>query len=152
MKVEASDNTKLVIPAMRLLWNAQALGSRPGDFRGGQKGGVAEMFGWPHKAVEKECELLSKAGYLGVKLFPVHEQLMSTQPFNNVMNPWYFMYQPVSYKLDGRMGPREDLQDLINKCRSLGVRVYNDIILNHFSGAGNDLNEHRNPNAGKIFI
>lgn len=148
LKVKASDGTQLVIPAMRLLWNAQSLTSRPGDYRNGQKGGIAEMFGWPHKDIEKECELLSKAGYLGVKLFPVHEQVMSTQPFENVMNPWYFMYQPVSYKLDGRMGTREELQSLINTCRSLGVRVYNDIILNHFSGAGNDLLNHRNPSAG----
>lgn len=88
LKVVASDGSELVIPAMTLLWNAQTLGSRPGDFRGGKKGAVAEMFGWPHRDVEKECELLSKAGYLGVKLFPVHEQLMSTQPFEKSMNPW----------------------------------------------------------------
>lgn len=62
------------------------------------------------------------------------------------------MYQPVSYKLDGRSGTREELQSLINKCRSLGVRVYNDIILNHFTGAGNDLLNHRNPGAGKLSI
>ena len=34
------------------------------------------------------------------------------------------MYQPVSYKLDGRAGTREELQSLIDKCRSLGLRVY----------------------------
>ena len=148
LKVVASDGAELVIPAMTLLWNAQSLGSRPGDYRNGQKGAVAEMFGWPHKDIEQECELLAKAGYLGVKLFPVHEQLMSAQPFNNALNPWYFMYQPVSYKLDGRGGTREELQSLVNKCRSLGVRVYNDVILNHFTGAGNDLLDHRNPSAG----
>ena len=148
----ASDDTQLVIPAMTLLWNAQKLDARQGDFRSGQKGAIAEMFGWPHKDVEKECEILSKAGYLGVKLFPIHEQLMSTQPFNDVMNPWYFMYQPVSYKLDGRMGAREELQSLINTCRSMGVRVYNDLVLNHFTGAGNDLHKHRNPNAGEILV
>ncbi len=92
--------------------------------------------------------MLGKAGYLGVKLFPVHEQLMSTQPFNNVLNPWYFMYQPVSYKLDGRAGTREELQTLINTCRSHGVRIYVDAVLNHMTGAGNDLHDHRNPSAG----
>jgi len=146
--VVASDGTKLVIPSMTLLWNAEPLARRSGDFRNGQKGAIAEMFGWPHKDIEKECEILSKAGYLGVKLFPIHEQLMSYQPFDNVLNPWYFMYQPVSYKLDGRMGRREELQSLINTCRSQGVRVYNDLVLNHFTGAGNDLLNHRNPNAG----
>jgi alpha-amylase len=44
------------------------------------------------------------------------------------------------------MGTREELQSLINTCRSLGVRVYVDMVLNHMVGAGNDLLEHRNPN------
>ena len=58
------------------------------------------------------------------------------------------MYQPVSYKLDGRMGTREELQRLINTCRSKGVRVYIDVVLNHMNGAGNDLSDHRDPNNG----
>jgi pullulanase/glycogen debranching enzyme len=70
---------------------------------------------------------------------------MSTQPFENAMNPWYFMYQPVSYNLDGRMGTREKLKDLIQTCRGFGVRVYIDAVLNHFTGAGNDHNQHRQP-------
>ncbi len=89
LKVTASDNTKLEIAAITLIWNVQKLADRPGDYRNGQKGAVAELFGWPHKDVEKECELIAKAGYLGAKLFPIHEQLMSHQPFNDVINPWY---------------------------------------------------------------
>ena len=89
--VTGSDGSSLDLPEIDLVWNAAAIASRPGDYRNGQKGGVAEMFGWPHKDVMQECEFLAKAGYLGVKLFPVHEQLMSTQPFENAVNPWYFM-------------------------------------------------------------
>ena len=64
------------------------------------------------------------------------------------MNPWYFMYQPVSYKLGGRMGSRDDLRKMIKTCRSLGVRVYADAVVNHMTGGGNDANpNHRNPNA-----
>ncbi|CAF1006803.1 unnamed protein product, partial [Didymodactylos carnosus] len=144
--VTGNDNTVLELPDVDLIWNANPILSRPGDYRNGQKGGVAEMFGWPHDDVRQECDFLAKAGYLGVKLFPVHEQLMSTQPFENAMNPWYFMYQPVSYKLEGRGGTREQLRDLIQTCRALGVRVYTDAVLNHFTGAGNDMNLHRNPN------
>ncbi len=55
-------------------------------------------------------------------------------------------YQPVSYNLDGRMGTREDLRRLIQTCRGYGVRVYIDAVLNHFTGAGNDMYKHRNPN------
>ena len=102
LKVTGSDGTELDIAAVTLIWNAQPLKQRGGDYRNGQKGAVPEMFGWTHKDVMEECELMAKAGYLGVKLFPIHEQVMSFQPFENSMNPWYFMYQPVSYKLDGR--------------------------------------------------
>jgi alpha-amylase len=92
LKVIGSDGTQLDLPPVHMLWNQMPLKSRLNDgvYRDGQKGAVAELFGWPHKDVAKECEILGKAGYLGVKLFPVHEQLMSTQPFNNVLNPWYY--------------------------------------------------------------
>ena len=89
--VAASDNTTLVLPEIDFLWNVKPLANRSGDYRNGQKGAIAEMFGWPHTDVRDECEFLAKAGYLGVKLFPLHEQLMSTQPMENAMNPWYFM-------------------------------------------------------------
>jgi hypothetical protein len=143
--VAGSDGSSIELPEIDFVWNAKTLTNRLGDYRKGQKGAVAEMFGWPHKDIKEECEFLGKAGYLGVKLFPVHEQLMSTQPFENAMNPWYFMYQPVSYNLDGRMGTREKLKDLIQTCRGFGVRVYIDAVLNHFTGAGNDHNQHRQP-------
>lgn len=74
---------------------------------------------------------------------------MSFEPFNNIMNPWYFFYQPVSYRLEGRMGSRTELRDLIATCRSYGVRVYADAVVNHMIGNGNDANsKHRNPSAG----
>ncbi|CAF4167822.1 unnamed protein product, partial [Rotaria sordida] len=45
---------------------------------------------------------------------------------------------------------REELHDLIQICRSYGARVYIDAVLNHFTGVGNDLNQHRNPNSGCV--
>jgi alpha-amylase len=41
------------------------------------------------------------------------------------------------------MGTREQLASLINTCRSKGVRIYVDVVLNHFSVAGNDVQDHR---------
>ena len=92
--------------------------------------------------------MLGKAGYLGAKFFPVHEQLASSQPYQNEMNPWYFMYQPVSYRLQGRGGTRDELRAAIAKCRSYGVRSYADAVVNHMTGNGNDRINHRNPDAG----
>ena len=67
--VSGDDGSTLKLPEVDFIWNAGSMPSRSGDFRNGQKGGVAEMFGWPHKDVKEECEFLAKAGYLGVKLF-----------------------------------------------------------------------------------
>lgn len=50
---------------------------------------------------------------------------------------FFIRYQPLFYRLDGPMGTREDLRDLIQTCRGFGVRVYID--------AGNDLYKHRYP-------
>jgi alpha-amylase len=98
--------------------------------------------------VEQECKVVGEAGYLGVKLFPHQEQLMSTEPFQNMLNPWYFMYQPVSYRLQGRMGTRDDLRKLIQTCRGHGVRVYADAVINHMTGGGNDANPHHHTSSG----
>lgn len=62
---------------------------------------------------------------------------MSTQPFQNNLNPWYFMYQPVSYRLAGRMGTRDDLRSTIHTCRKLGVRVYADAVVSDGWGIRN---------------
>jgi len=149
ISVMGSDGSKIDIDPVDFRWNAPTVADRPGDYRGGQKGAIVELFGWPHKDVEKECKDLAAMGYMGVKLFPVMEQVMSTQPMNDFMNPWFFMYQSVSYRLQGRMGNRDELRSAIAACRSYGVRVYADAVVNHMVGSGNDANpHHRNPDAG----
>jgi hypothetical protein len=84
-------------------------------------------------------------GYLGAKLWPVTETVASWETFQNVVNPWFFYYQPVSYRLQGRGGNSSVLAATINTCRSLGVRMYADAVVNHMSGGGSDSNpDHRN--------
>ncbi len=56
------------------------------------QGAIVEMFGWPHADVAAECAELARSGYLGAKVYPTMEQVMSDGTFSNVMNPWYFMY------------------------------------------------------------
>ena len=117
VRVQGSDGTKLDLEPIDFFWDVGKIKNRPGDYRGGQKGAIVEMFGWPDGDVESECDFIARAGYLGVKLFPHQEQLMSNAPFTGgVMNPWYFMYQPVSYRLEGRMGSRGALRALISGC------------------------------------
>ncbi|OHT08399.1 Alpha amylase, catalytic domain containing protein [Tritrichomonas foetus] len=147
VKVVAATGETLELDEIDFYWNLQPIASRSGDYRNGQKGAIVEMFGWPDADIAKECKVIADAGYLGVKLFPHQEQIMSTQPFENELNPWYFMYQPVSYRLQGRAGSRSQLREMIKTCRSYGLRVYADAVVNHMSAAGNDAQEHRNPSA-----
>ena len=114
------------------------------DDRGGQKGGIVELFGWPAADVAEECADLGAAGWLGAKVWPVAESLASYEPFQGALNPWFFHYQPVSYRLEGRGGSSADLRAAIRACRASGVRLYADAVFNHFVGAGNDaLPSHR---------
>ena len=63
------------------------------------------------------------------------------------------MYQPVSYSLNGRMGTRDQFRKMIKTCRSHGVRVYADAVINHMTYNGMDLQNHRfNDEADKYLI
>ena len=146
--VRSSGGEELVLDDVDFVWNSEALKEPKYNTLNGQKGAIVEMFGWPDDDIAKECKFIGEAGYMGVKVFPHQEQVMSYQPFNDYMNPWYFMYQPISYKLNGRMGNRTQLRNMIKQCRKYGVRVYADAVVNHMSGNGNDLSKHRNPGAG----
>jgi len=140
VSVMGADGSVIELEPLDFMWNnapiAVPAGNSKGDYRDGQKGAIVEMFMWPHVDVGKECEMLGKMGYMGVKLFPTQEQVFSYETFNNDLNPWYFAYQPVSYRLQGRMGSRDALRDAISACRSHGVRVYADAVINHMVGGG----------------
>ena len=114
VSVIAADGSRVELEPIDFAWTAPAIAPRAADFRGGQKGAIVEMFGWPHADVEQECAFLAEHGYMGVKVYPSQEQVMSSQPFDNTLNPWYFMYQPVSYKLAGRMGSRDALRSMVH--------------------------------------
>ncbi|CAM9122953.1 unnamed protein product, partial [Ectocarpus fasciculatus] len=151
ISIAGADGSEIELDPIDFVWNAPAV--RPveeakGDYRDGQKGAIVEFFMWPHDDVAKECEVLASMGYMGAKLFPAQEQIMSQEPFDGDLNPWFFAYQPVSYRLQGRMGSRDQLRDAINTCRAAGVRMYADAVINHMTGGGNDANpSHRNPGA-----
>lgn len=61
-------------------------------------------------------------------------------------NPWFFMYQPVSYRLQGRMGTRDQLRSMIHTCRKMGVRVYADAVINHM------VSDTLNPHTHALFL
>lgn len=139
-------NATLVLDPLYFTWqNAQV-----SAHHNGQKGAIVELFGWPYKDIAQECStFLGKAGYMGVKIFPAQEHIETYHYLQNgELNPWYLTYQPVSYRLHSRLGTREELREMIDTCRSNGVRVYADAVVNHMTGSGNDVLTHRNPAGG----
>eukprot|EP01017_Pseudomicrothorax_dubius_P005323 TRINITY_DN11322_c0_g1_i4.p1 TRINITY_DN11322_c0_g1~~TRINITY_DN11322_c0_g1_i4.p1 ORF type:complete len:511 (+),score=122.74 TRINITY_DN11322_c0_g1_i4:116-1648(+) len=130
------------------IWNHPVV-STSEHYEGGQKGAIIEMFGWQYTEIEKECPALAKMGYLGVKVFPPQEAIVNFGGAENgELNPWNFMYMPISYRLYSRMGTRDELITMINTCRSNGVRVYADAVINHMVGNGDDMFPDHRTQAG----
>lgn len=134
---DESDHS-ITLEEVDFLWNAPAI-EQDAVYENGQKGAIVELFGWPYEDIEKECSHIAKAGWMGIKVFPPSEQIMSDEwPQEGELNPWFFAYQVVSYKLSGRSGTRAQLRKMINTCRSQGLRIYADAVINHMTGGGND--------------
>ena len=142
---DGQDFAKLELEDEYFLWDNVPV-NQPSQYENGQKGAIVEMFGWPYGDIAQECEFLGRAGYMAVKVFPVGEHILTYDTVENgELNPWWFIYQPVSYRLSSRGGTKKEFREMINTCRSKGVRVYADAVINHMAGNGNDMyDDHRN--------
>ncbi|MFD4611708.1 alpha-amylase family protein [Streptomyces sp. NPDC058440] len=96
----------------------------------GTKDVTAVLFEWNYASVAKECaNTLGPAGYGYVQVSPPAEHIQGPQ--------WWTSYQPVSYKIAGRLGDRAAFQNMVNACHTAGVKVVVDTVINHMSaGSG----------------
>ena len=143
---------KLELEEEYFMWDNPIVNTSP-EYENGQKGGIVEFFGWPYEDIILECEFLGHAGYMGLKVYSPNEHLFN---YNNiedeVLNPWWYINQAVSYKLNSRMGTRKQLKKMINTCRSYNVRIYADIVINHMTGHGYDMyDDHRSSSGDNCF-
>ena len=136
---------KLELEDEYFMWDNPTVNQSP-EYENGQKGAIVELFGWPYDDIAEECEFIGNAGYMAVKVFPCQEAILTFDTVENgELNPWWFLYQPVSYRLKSRMGDKKQFKNMINVCRKNGVRVYADAVINHMAGNGNDMYaDHRN--------
>ena len=136
---------KLELEDEYFMWDNPKVNQSP-EYENGQKGAIVELFGWPYDDIAEECEFIGNAGYMAVKVFPCQEAILTFDTVENgELNPWWFLYQPVSYRLKSRMGDKKQFKNMINVCRKNGVRVYADAVINHMAGNGNDMYaDHRN--------
>jgi alpha-amylase len=96
----------------------------------GAKDVTAVLFEWDFASVARECtNTLGPAGYGYVQVSPPAEHIQGSQ--------WWTSYQPVSYKIAGRLGDRAAFQNMVNTCHAAGVKVVADAVVNHMSaGSG----------------
>ena len=136
---------KLELENVYFIWDNINI-KQDNKYEKGQKGVIVELFGWPYDDISEECEFLSVAGYLGVKISPPNEAILTYDIVENgELNPWWYFSQPVSYRFESRLGNKIQLKKMINKCRSFGIRIYSQIVINHMVGNGNDMyNSHLN--------
>ncbi|MFG2680500.1 carbohydrate-binding module family 20 domain-containing protein [Streptomyces sp. NPDC048392] len=104
---------------------APAQASPPGD-----KDVTAVMFEWDFDSVAQACTgTLGPAGYGFVQVSPPQEHIQGGQ--------WWTSYQPVSYRIAGRLGDRAQFKSMVDTCHAAGVKVVADSVINHMSaGSG----------------
>jgi alpha-amylase len=96
----------------------------------GTKDVTATLFQWNWNSVAKACtDQLGPAGYGYVEVSPATENIQGSQ--------WWTAYQPVSYKLQNRLGSEAEFRNMVGTCHSAGVKVVADAVVNHMSsGSG----------------
>ncbi|MFK0253140.1 carbohydrate-binding module family 20 domain-containing protein [Streptomyces sp. NPDC090445] len=99
----------------------QAAAAAPGD-----KDVTAVLFEWRFESVARACtETLGPAGYGYVQVSPPQEHIQGPQ--------WWTSYQPVSYRIAGRLGDRAAFKSMIDTCHAAGVKVVADSVINHMA-------------------
>ena len=133
----------LVLEEEYLIWENPPIIQDNKIYDKGQKGTIVELFGWPFDDIAEECDILKVAGYLGVKITPPNEHVLTEDWIEEGgLNPWEYFIQPVSYKLNSRLGNKKKLKNMINKCRKKGIRIYSQIVINQMTYNGNDVYEN----------
>ncbi|MFF4700440.1 alpha-amylase [Streptomyces chattanoogensis] len=96
----------------------------------GAKTVTATMFERKYADVATACtDQLGPAGYGYVEVSPASEHIQGGQ--------WWTSYQPVSYKIAGRLGGRDAFAAMVKACHGAGVKVIADAVINHMAaGSG----------------
>jgi len=85
-----------------------------------------KLWEWNYNDIARECEeYLGPNGIDAVQVAPVTEHVLN--------GSWFAKYQPVSFHLSSRSGTAEEFKCMIATCRSAGVEVLVDVILNHIA-------------------
>ena len=88
---------------------------------------ILVLFGWKWSDIMYEAPFLAEHGYDAIKISPPQEFV--TKP----RNPWWEIYQPVSYQLSKFYGTEEEFIKMVDFCHSYDLKIYVDLVLNHMA-------------------
>ena len=135
------------------IWDNFDINKNETIYEKGNRGAIVELFGWPYDDIAEECDFLKVAGYLGVKITPPNEYVMTENVIEHgELNLWKYFYQTVSYKFKSRLGNKTQLKNMVNKCRKNGIRIYSQVVINHMTYNGNDVYNNHFNNDGSLNI
>ncbi|MCH4842722.1 type I pullulanase [Bifidobacterium pseudolongum] len=79
-------------------------------------------------SIAKECtNTYGPQGVAYVEISPPQESIQGTQ--------WWTSYQPVSYKLDSKLGTEAEFKNMITTCNAARVDIIADVVLNQTTGS-----------------
>ena len=128
--VTTSASAATFTPAPNKLVNEQSVG--------------IQMFLYPWTSIGKECtNVLGPSGVDWVQISPPQEHIRGEQ--------WWVHYQPVSYKIESRLGTRAEFAAMVQACNKAGVMIIADAVINHMANsngtgyAGTDFEKYSYP-------
>ena len=78
--------------------------------------------------IAKECtDTYGSEGVAYVEVSPPQESIQGTQ--------WWTSYQPVSYRLDSKLGTEAEFKNMIKQCNAAGVDIIADVVINQTTGS-----------------
>ncbi|MDR1057706.1 MAG: cyclic nucleotide-binding domain-containing protein [Coxiellaceae bacterium] len=88
---------------------------------------ILTFLGWRWSDIMYEVPFLAEHGYDAIKLSPPQEFVKKPG------EPWWAIYQPVSYHLSNFYGTEEKFIKMVDFCHGYNIKVYVDLILNHMA-------------------
>ncbi|KAI1705404.1 alpha amylase, catalytic domain-containing protein [Ditylenchus destructor] len=117
---------------------------------------MVHLFEWKWEDIARECEqYLHKYGYGAVQISPPTEHVWFVKDSDGKGRmdvPWYIRYQPTSYKFVSRGGDEKQLQNMIDRCNKVGVRIVVDLVINHMAGVGQAVGTNGVKSSGGSFF
>ena len=76
-----------------------------------EMGCICRIIWLPYDDIDEECGFIGNAGYITVKVFLENELILTFDKVENrELNPWLFIYQPVSCWLHSRSEIKNNLK------------------------------------------